>query len=634
MKLPHVLLAVAVLYVPTLSANEVSEARPEDYEEFVVARDVMVPMRDGVRLATDIYRPSRNGVPVSEPLPTLLSRSPYGKEGAEKGASFLAKRGYAVVVQDVRGRFDSEGTFYIYVNEGRDGFDAVAWVASQSWSTGDVATFGGSYLAATQHALAAESPPALRGMFVQVSTSNYWEDGAGAGGAFALLHNLVYALNLASTSKEATEEPELATALRKAVQGEALESWLRAYPYRPNASPIVVPTYQKWFQDWVDHSSFGEYWSQNGYLFELYYESYPDVPVYHVGGWYDIFLRGTLNNHAGLDAENESPARLTIGPWEHGVGPRATGDVDFGPTAEVDFEHVRLEFFDHIFHNTAVAATEGPPVRLFVMGGGDGTKSPDGYLNHGGEWLFVDEWPPASASPQKYFLNAGGVLSTSPEGGASEPSQYRYDPNDPVPSIGGKINSGDELVPSGPFNQRCIEGRVTGCRNNLPLSSRRDVLTFQTAPLEEDVVIAGELSVTLWVASSAKDTDFTAKLVDIYPPSEDYPEGYDLLIADRIQRARYRNGLDKEELLVPGEIHELTIDLLGVANRFQKGHRIRLDIASSNFPFFDVNPNTGERLGHHTHTVIATNSIYHDADHPSHIVLPLFSMEASTDGPQ
>ena len=623
---------IVALWLISTARVHAQEPPPPLHEGVVIARDVMVPMRDGVRLATDIYRPAKDGEAIAEPFPTLLSRTPYGKKGSEETATFLAKRGYTVVVQDVRGRFDSEGDFYIYLDEGEDGYVAVEWAAGQPWSTGEVGTFGGSYLAATQHALAALHPPSLRAMFVRVSTSNYLEDGAGAGGAFALLHNLAYALNLASSSKEAAKDPARAQALKQALEPKNLEHWLRAYPYRPNASPVApISSYQQWFQDWVDHASFDDYWKQNGYTFELSYDDYPDIPIYHVGGWYDLFLRGTLNNHAGLDARHESDTRLLIGPWEHGVGPRVTGDVDFAESAKVDMKLERLFWFDTVFKGRAPSSE--PPVKLFIMGGGDGTKTADGHLNHGGEWTSVASWPPPESSPSSFYLHGDGRLSLELPAAEAEPTHFVYDPADPVPSIGGKINSGDALVPSGPWNQRCVVGRVTGCKNDLPLSARRDVLVFQTPPLEEDVTVMGAMTVKLWVASSAKDTDFTAKLVDVYPPSEHYPEGYDLLIANRIQRARFRNGLEKEELLEPGQVFELTIDLLGVANRFVEGHRIRVDISSSNFPFFDVNPNTGERLGHQTHMVKAQNTVYHDAARPSHIVLPLVPATDATDQP-
>jgi hypothetical protein len=596
-------------------------------------------MRDGVKLATDVYRPARDGEAIPEKLPTLLCRTPYGKHlrpptesgygCSETTATFFARHGYVVVVQDIRGRYESEGTFYPYVNEGPDGYDAVEWAAGQPWSNGDVGTFGASYYAATQMALAVESPPHLKAMMMRVGTSNYWEDGAGSGGAFALRHNLAYALVLASESQEAYADPPIRTALLQAQEKDELSNWLLAYPFRIHGSPLaVIPSYGKWFQDWVDHSSFDDYWKQNGYNFELYHDKIPDVPIFLVGGWYDIFLRGTLRNYTGLSAIHQSSTQLMVGAWTHGVGPRSSGDVDFGDTAAVDLDRMQISWFDQVLKGKDTALQDGPPVKLLLMGGGDGTRNPEGRLNHGGEWVSLSSWPPEETRSMRYYLQSDGGLSAAPPA-SSQPSVYTFDPTDPVPTIGGKVSSGNNVSPAGPYDQRCIEGKFFPCKDNLPLSARRDVLVFQTPPLEEDVVIVGPITVKLWASSIAADTDFTAKLVDAYPPSPDYPRGYDMLLADGIVRARFRNSLEKPELLEPEEIVEVTIDLLGIANRFQKGHRIRLDISSSNFPFYDVNPNTGERPGHHPRRIPAVNTLYHDPDHPSHILLSVFRRPGS-----
>jgi len=621
------LIAVLVLPAGRAAAQSLGPAyTSEATYDVTVAENIMVPMRDGVRLATDVYRPARGGEAASGTFPALLTRTPYGKGDSDLARS-LAKRGYVVVVQDVRGRFESEGTFYIYVNEGEDGYDAVEWIAEQPWSNGRVATYGGSYLASTQNALAAENPPHLEAMFIRVSTSNYFQDGAGAGGAFALLHNLDYAMSLASTSKRAHAEPPREEALLQELEEEELGDWMRAYPYRRNGSPLEsTPNYQQWFQDWVDNPTYNDYWKRNGYSFENRYDEYPDIPIYYLGGWYDIFLRGTINNYAGLSDLHEQPTKLVLGPWQHNTGPQVVGDVDFGPHAAVDIDARRLQWFDQVVKGQN-AGVDDAPVHLFVMGGGEGGMTPEGKLLHGGEWISVSDWTPPEATAQPYYLHGDGTLSPERPAGAADPTAYAFDPENPVPSIGGKINSGDHLVPPGPWDQRCVEGVFFGCENDLPLSARRDVITFQTPPLEEDVVVAGPITVKLWVSSSARDTDFTAKLVDVHPPSAAYPSGYDLLLADGILRMRHRDSMEETTLMEEGEVYEIEIDLLGTANRFKAGHRIRLDISSSNFPFFDVNPNTGERLGHHTHTVEAVNTIYHDAERPSHVTLPLMPVE-------
>lgn len=600
-----------------------ADARPAEYD-VAIARNVMVPMRDGVRLATDVYLPTRAGVIVNQKFPTLLARTPYGKNGSETQATFLAKRGYSVVVQDVRGRFDSEGTFYIYLNEAKDGYDAVEWAAAQKWSTGDVGTWGSSYLAGTQSALAVERPPHLKSMLVIVGTSNYHEDGAGRGGAMYLLHNVAYDFALSSTGKEAANDVAIKTALDTGLK-KNLAQWLKAYPYGPNGSPFsIAPSYEKWFQDWMQHPDYDEYWQQNGYTFEKYFDKYPDIPIYFIGGWYDIFLRGTLTSYTSLSKLHKSPTKMLVGPWVHGVGPRASGDVDFGPTAAVDIQNETLRWFDAVLQGRKNGVQSEPPVKIFTMGGGTGERTTGGFMTHGGRWTSVPKWPVAEATPRSYYLHPDGALSEAPPGAAAQPTVYTFDPRNPVPTIGGQIDSGKDLAPNGPFDQRCSP-RVFGCTDELPLSARPDVRVFQTPALDRDVEVTGPMSVTLYVSSDARDTDFTAKLVDVYPPTKDYPAGYAMNVADRIVRVRYSKSTEKAELLKPGEVREVTIDLLGTSNVFARGHRIRLDISSSNFPFFDVNPNTGERIGSHTRMQPATNTVFHDREHASRIVLPVVS---------
>ncbi len=621
--LPCASLAQATATPPTY-------ARAAEYD-VVVSKNVMVPMRDGAEMATDVYLPVTDGAPGAGPFPVLLSRTPYGKDGSAADGQFFAERGYAVAIQDVRGRYDSEGTYYIYVNEGKDGYDAVEWAARQPWSNGSVGTFGGSYLAATQNALAVENPPSLKGMFVVVGTSNYFEDGMARGGAFYLLHNVAYAFNLSVNSQEAAADPPRQAALRQDWV-DNMGQWMEAYPYRRNASPFALfPVYDRWFQDWIDHSSYDDYWRQNGYTFERYYDKYPDIPIYFVGGWYDIFLRGTLTNYAGLSATHTATTKLMVGAWEHGVGPRATGDVDFGESAGVDVRAEQLRWYDQVLMGQDTDVFDEPPVRVFMMGGGTGRDDFDGEMQHGGEWRFVSGWPTPGATPTNFYLQADGGLDEDMPG-AAEPTHYVFDPRNPVPTIGGQIDSGKQLVPAGPFDQRCTP-QVFGCEDSLPLSARDDVVVFQTPPLDRAVEVSGPITVKLWVSSSTPDTDFTAKLIDVHPPNADHPWGYAMNLADRIVRGRYRNSLERAEPMTPGEVHEVTIDLLGTSNRFEAGHRIRLDVSSSNFPFFDVNPNTGATLGRSFTMEIATNSIYHDREHPSHVTLPILPASTTTSAP-
>jgi hypothetical protein len=472
-------------------------------------------------------------------------------------------------------------------------------------------------------------PPHLSAMFVMVGASDYFEEGAYRGGAFTLLHNLVYPLTFASNSPEAMKNPAIRATMLDALSNDHLGAWLSAYPFRPNASPISdSPINQKWFQDQVDHYTFDDYWKQNGYNFEVNYDKYPDIPIYFLSGWYDLFEHGSLHNFMAMAARHKSPTKLVMGPWVHGIGSRGSGDVDFGPTAEVTMLNEEQRWFDQVLKGQTTGVLQEPPVRFFVMGGGDGSKTQTGRMEDGGAWVTSTAWPPPTSASHAYYLHADGSLNEQMPGDEAA-SQYQFDPHHPVPTIGGQIDSGKNFSPDGPRNQKCSL-KIPFCDNDLPLSSRPDVLAFQTPPLDSDTVVAGMITVDLWISSSAPDTDFTAKLVDVAPGNKDFPDGFAMNLEDRIVRVRLSPDRTKPQLLQPGEVRKVSIDLLGVANRFKAGHRIRLDISSSNFPFFDVNSNTGERPGYQTHVAVAMNSVYHDKDHPSHINLPILPASAMT----
>ncbi len=622
-----------VSFAQVRSANaQTPAASPDSPYDVIVTRNVTVPMRDSVKLATDIYFPARGGVAVAGKFPVLVSRTPYGKNparvtpitnaAAEKelnAASYFAKNGYVVMIQDVRGRFDSEGKFYFAINEGRDGYDTVEWAASQPWANGKVGTYGASYLAHVQNAMAVLRPPHLNAMFITVGAGNYFEEGAWRGGAFMLLHNVFYALTaLTMTSNEARANPVTLAALDRAAHQD-LGAWMLAFPYHSAANPFTsAPAYDKWFQDYVDHYTYDDYWKQNGLNAEVSYDKYPDIPIYFTTGWYDFFERGSLNNFKAMAARHKSPTKLLVGPWEHsGTGPRVTGDVDFGPSAEFDMFDEQLRWFNQILKGEETGILREPLVKLFVMGGGSGAKSESGKMQDGGQWITAPAWPPPSTVSKSYYIHGDGSLSEKSPA-AEAPSVYEYDPAHPVPSIGGQMNGGvgPAFPADGPRDQVCSI-KTFGCDNDLPLAARRDVLVFQTPPLESDVAIAGPVSVDLWISSSAKDTDFTAKLVDVAPPNKDYPFGFAMNIEDRIIRVRWSEGYDKPVFLKPGEVRKVTVDLISAGNRFAKGHRIRVDISSSSFPYFDLNPNTGERPGYSTHMEKALNTVYHDAQHPS-----------------
>ncbi len=613
-------LSTLVMWLTPLARADSSGVSLPD--NVVSTTNVMVAMRDGVHLATDIYLPAREGTAVAGTYPTLITRTPYGKEGLAAQATFFAGHGYVVVVQDVRGRYDSEGIFYIYLNEARDGYDTVEWAAGQPWSNGAIGTYGRSYGAGAENALASERPRHLKSMLVMVGSSNYHEDGAARGGATYLLHNIAYEFFLASTGQEAARDPAVKVKLEEGLN-KRLGRWIKDYPYLPEQSPFrVVPSYDLWFHDWLDHPDYDDYWKQNGYTFDRYFDQYPDIPIFLVGGWYDIFLRGTLTSYSALSKLHHAPTRLLIGPWVHGLGARLAGEVDFGEAAAIQLDNEIVRWFDATLRKKNNGLLAEKPVRLFTMGGGSGGRDLDGHLEHGGRWQSFDCWPAPNSRSRTFYLAENGVLSETLPGGDQSPTAYTFDPSHPVPTIGGQIDSGKTLSPDGAFDQRC-RSNIFGCTNDLPLSSRSDVRVFQTAPLAQDLEVTGRISVKIFVSSDARDTDFTAKLIDAYPPSKGYPAGYAMNIADRIVRLRYSQGTGAPILLRPGEIREVTIDLLGTSNVFAKGHRIRLDVSSSNFPFFDVNPNTGESLVRPSRMIAAKNTIFHDRTHPSRVLLPV-----------
>jgi hypothetical protein len=599
-------------------------------DDYVLIRDVMVAMRDGVRLASDIYLPADNGQPLAGRFPAILDRTPYDKVPRAPRANdpeFFARRGYAFVFQDSRGHGSSEGEFSIYVDEGRDGYDTVEWIAAQDWCNGDVATSGYSYDAATQHALAREAPPHLRAMFPAFGTANYHDDCEGHGGAFRLVHNLNYTLNHARADRRALRDPAVAAAIDQAKAD--LATWLT----RPLSEHFrilrPVPHAEEWYRAWVDHPDLDDYWKQNGYCFEGFHDAYPDVPIFHMGGYYDFLTLGTIRNYVGLVAAKSSPQFMLLGPWTHGpMNARYSwqGAVEFGTAANVDWTPIRLAFFDHYLKGIDTGLM-GPDssVIVFVGGGGSGRRSPHGRIDHGGRWIEAPSWPLPDAEPTALHLHAGGRLAPEPPTARTSSTTFAYDPQNPCPQVGGDYNfafTQRDRDRMGPQDQVCDPAHP-GCTDRLPLASRADVIVFETEPLGEDVEVAGPLSVELFVSTDAPDTDFTAKLVDQYPPSADYPYGFALILQDSIVRLRYRNGLERAEFAEPGAVVPITINLWMTGNRFAKGHRIRLDISSSNFPTYDPNPNTGEPIGYHTHMRVARNTIHHDSDHRSRLVLAI-----------
>ena len=598
-----------------------SLARAEE-APVVVEKDIRVTMPDGVRLALDLYRPAAGADPAPGKLPVLLARTPYDKNGVEREARWFAARGYAVVVNDVRGRYASEGVWRMILDDPTDGARVTGWIVEQPWSSGKIGTFGTSYVGGTQHALACARAPGLACMIPVDSLSNTGIAGIRHSGAFELrFMNWIFTIG-APNARAALADPALRQALVE--NGKRMPQHLLHLPIREGTTPLrAVPEYERWLIEAMRHGDYSGMWKQPGHSVVDNVEVYADIPVYHVTGWYDSWCRQNVLNWQALSKAKRSPQKLIIGPWTHGgQGQAHAGEVEFPPEAALDFNAWRLRWFDRWVKGIENGAESAPPVRIFVMGGGDGRRSDKGRLRHGGKWRDEEAFPPARAMPTKFHLHAGGKLAPEAPGAETSSTTFRFDPEKPVPTIGGNLSSVGGLLEAGGFDQRCRPGTLYAT-GELPLSERRDVLVFRTEPLEEDVEVTGPVEVVLQVSSTATDTDFTAKLIDEYPPNPDYPLGFDLNIGDSITRMRYRSSLERAELMEPGRVYTARIHLYPTSNLFQKGHRIRLDVSSSNFPRFDLNPNTGEPLQEHRRMVMADNTVHHDRARASHVVLPI-----------
>ncbi len=597
---------------------------PSPPPDIAVETNVMVPMRDGVKLATDIYRPAKNGIPVTEKLPVILTRLPYNKAGAKKFGEYFAQHGYVFVAQDTRGRYASEGVWHWMTDDGPDGVDCGAWIISQPWSDGKIGMIGTSYVGGTQHAMALANASGLSTVIPVDAVSNCGVQSMRNAGAFELRFWNWIMLNGGRGSNAAQDEGT--EAVLKEMADNRL-SYLAQLPLRPGTTPLkLAPEYEEWLVQAMRHPANDDFWKQNNIIDHA--AEYKDIPVYLVGGWYDSWAGNTTSNFRALTAALKSDVYLIMGPWIHGQQAKsAHGQVDFGPDAAIADELAwRLEWYDHTLKGKDNSVGKSAPfatkVRYFTMGLGDGHKTPEGRIFHGGAWRESDVWPPAAVQPTPFYFWGEGGLSPDKPSASMAATNYVFDPSQPVPTIGGNISSGDGIMLQGGWDQRGGT-HVWNWQQPLPLSARNDILVFQTAPLSEDIEVTGELEVKLWISSDAVDTDFTAKLIDVCPPSSEWPGGFDLNIADGICRARFRESLTQESLMQPGKVYPVTVRLYPTSNVFKKGHRIRVDVSSSNFPRFDVNPNTGESLGNHRRVQKATNTVYHDAEHPSHIVLPI-----------
>ena len=620
--------------------------------DVVIQRNRAVPMRDGVRLATDVYLPARDGIPIDIAFPTILTRTPYdkGPKSVILDGEWWARRGYARVIQDVRGRFASEGDFYLLKNEAEDGYDTVEWLAEQPWCDGQVGMVGTSYLAWVQSAAATQNPPHLAAMWVNQGAFNGLSSSLRQGGAIELRW-LAWAFWNAPVSPEAEADPVLYEALDRAAVD--LRAWLARLPWRPGDTPLALTKdYERWAIDLLTQATEQDWlWQLPSMNFERFIDQTADVPTVYSGGWYDSYTRATTESFAAFSAAKASPQYLLMGPWTHGDAPLDrtwSGDADFGPTAPTSgnlaesVPHLRLQFFDHVLKGLRSGWDDVAPARIFVMGGGSGRRIASGRMDHGGEWRDEQEWPPARAETRSWYLHADGSLQPAKAAAGSAASQYDFDPRRPVPSISANVSSlreyappdpglkdgiwpptmrSRELIQPGGADQRERPDVMGAEPPYLATAARSDVLSFRTAPLDADLEVTGPVTVTLWVSTDARDTDVTALLLDCYPPSADYPEGYALRLSDSIKRLRFRRGAEREELVRPGEVVEVPIELYPTSNLFAEGHRIGVEISSSNYPRFDINPNTGEPIGQHTHTKVARTKIWHDASHPSRIDL-------------
>ena len=506
--------------------------------------EAMAPMRDGVKLATSIFLPEGPG-----PWPAVLVRTPYGKDTQGGGASAWTKRGFAFVIQDCRGLHKSEGKYRPFYDDGQDGYDTVEWVAKQSWSNGKVGMFGASAMGITANLASMMNPPHLVANFVMVARSSIYNQSAFMGGVF---------------------------------RRELNERWLKGM----NAIDTLNETFKHGVYDgFYDSNEMSLHWA------EIH------VPVYNYGGWYDIFSDGNIENFAGLQSKGGKGARgnqkLIMGPWGHG----GLDEVKYPANSAINVNEEAMRWFDFWLKGVDNGIMKEPPIKYYLMGDVTDPQAP------GNEWHTAAAWP-VPAKSASYFLASNGRLADNVLDQKESTDSYSYDPNNPVPTIGG----GNLYLKKGPMDQR-----ATG--------DRKDILKFSTAPLQAPVGITGKVKVELWAESDAPDTDFMAKLVDVYP------DGKERLVLDSAVRARFREGSNREVMMKKGQVYKFAIDMWCTSLVFNKGHRIAIHVTSSNNERFDPNPNTGKPLRADSETRVAMNTIHHDRAHPSRALLPVVPVE-------
>ena len=557
--------------------------------DVLMEQGVPTTMRDGTVLRADIYRPKEPGR-----YPVLLQRTPYNKAGGVEFGYLAAAHGYVVIVQDVRGRYTSEGEWYTFKHESQDGYDTVEWAAGLPYSNGKVGMFGGSYVGATQMLAAIAHPPHLAGICPVVTASNYHSNWTYQGGAFEQWFNESWTSGLAQDTLNRQVQNQT-----NALTGSATLP-LTSYPLFNGPIDPKLTNLAPYFLDWLAHPTYDGYWKQ--WSIEDHYSDIT-VPALHTAAWYDIFQAGSLQNYQGLKlhAANEDARRgqhLLVIIGGHAGSGRKIGDVDFGSAAALNEDDVTLAWYDYLFKGVKNQFA-GKPVRIFVMGTN--------------KWRDEDDWPLKRARATKYFLHStgganslrgDGTLSLATPQAGETADHFTYDPSKPVPTTGGPLCCDARHLPAGPRDQR-------------PVEARDDVLVYTTEPFSKETEVTGNIALDLFFKSSAVGTDFTAKLVDVWP------NGFAQNLTEGILRTPFRDSQETPELLNPGQVYEIHIDLWSTSNVFLTGHRLRLEVSSSNFPRFDRNPNTGRMLVNDAEWTSAVNTVLHDSEHPSTLILPV-----------
>ena len=567
----------------------------------VVEKNREIRLRDGTPTYADIYRPAEGGK-----APVIVVRTPYNKEGGTGGSLSVlmpyqkfAERGYVVVVQDTRGRFESAGEFSPYLTETNDGYDTVAWAAKQPWSNGATALMGASYYGATTLLGARSNPPGLRAVFAHITTDEYYETWSYHGGAFQLGFLGTWGAGLAA-AQLIRPDSQISQEKRQRL-AQAIANAKETLSHRPLTTlpGISEPGVAPWWKDWTGHTENDAYWRQ---IRVADSHSTMRVAGLHSGGWFDIFLAGTLRNFVGMTKAGLAPQKMVIGPWAHGSAERHLGAMDFGATGPAGFSPLPMDaqlWFDrHLMGKQEV--NTGAPVRYFLLGAN--------------AWQESTGWPIPGAATQRWFfqsrgsansLRGDGVLTRETPSPEQSDDVFLYNPDRPVPTQGGNTLMMAVHLP-GPHDQRDLE-------------ERDDVLVYTSPVLQQDLKVVGPVTVHLWATTDGRDTDWTAKLLDVQP------DGKAVGLCDGIIRARYRQGTDKQVLLTPGQPYEYTVDLVATANLFKAGHRVRVEVSSSNFPRFDRNSNTGGKIQEEATGRTAVQRVHHTASRPSFIELPVLA---------